>query len=306
MQFLWIRKKRIYSVLTVLFFLFPWIIGFSVFLVIPMSTALYYSFTNYNIFSPAMWIGIENYLKLFKDSTYIKVIYNTLYLVGIAVPLNLFFSLFLALLLNTGVRGYKVFRTIYFIPFLMPIVAVGMTWRWILNDTYGILNYLLSVVGMKAPPWLTSTQWVKPAIIIVNLFFIGQQMIIFLAGLQNIPQMLYDAAKVDGAKWIQTLRHITLPLLSPVMLFNTIILVIFTLQMFTLPYCLTWIATSGGQGQGGPAYSSTTYVMYLRTKAFINLDLGGACAMAWVFFILTLSLTYLLFRLTRRWIFYEA
>lgn len=306
MRFLWMRKKRVRSTLTVLIFLFPWIIGFSVFLVIPMCIALYYSFTNYDVFSPISWVGIENYLKLPKDSIYIKAVYNTVYFVSIAIPLNLLFSLFLALLLNTGVRGYKVFRTIYFIPFIMPLVAIGMVWRWIFNDTYGILNYLLSIVGTDGPAWLASTQWVKPAIILVNLFLIGQQMIIFLAGLQNMPDILYDAAKVDGANWMQKLKHITLPLLSPVMLFNAVILAIVSLQVFTLPYCLSWVATSAGQGQGGPAYSSTFYVMYLHTRAFENLQLGRASAMAWVFFIITVCFTYLLFKLTRRWIFYRV
>lgn len=306
MRFFGITKKRVYSTLTVLIFLFPWIIGFSVFLVIPMCTALYYSFTNYDIFSPIRWIGIENYLKLPKDSTYIKAVYNTVYFISIAIPLNLFFSLFLALLLNTGIRGHKVFRTMYFIPVIMPLVVVGMVWRWIFNNTYGILSYLLSFVGIHGPPWLLSTQWVKPAIILVNLFLIGQQMIIFLAGLQNLPEVLYDAAKTDGANWMQRLKHITLPLLSPVMLFNAVILVIVSLQVFTLPYCLSWVATSAGQGQGGPAYSSTFYVMYLYTRAFENLQMGRACAMAWVFFIIIVSLTYLLFKFTRRWVFYEV
>lgn len=306
MRFLRMRKKKVGSVLTLLIFLLPWIIGFSVFLVIPMSIALYYSFTNYDVFSPTSWVGIENYLKLPKDSIYIKAVYNTVYFISIAIPLNLFFSLFLALLLNTGVRGYKVFRTIYFIPFIMPLVAIGMVWRWIFNDTYGILNYLLSAVGIDGPAWLASTQWVKPAIILVNLFLIGQQMIIFLAGLQNMPEILYDAAKVDGANWMQKLKHITLPLLSPVILFNAVILAIVSLQVFTLPYTLSWVATSAGQGQGGPAYSSTFYVMYLYTRAFENLQLGRASAMAWVFFIITVCFTYLLFKLTRRWIFYRV
>jgi len=306
MPFLGKSKKRLYSTLTVLIFLSPWIIGFSVFLVIPMCTALYYSFTNWDVFSPIKWVGLENYLMLPKDGIYTKAVYNTMYFIIITVPLNLSFSLFLALLLNTGLRGYKVFRTIYVIPFIMPLVATGMVWRWIFNDTYGLLNYLLSSVGIKGPPWLTSVQWVKPAIIIVNLFLIGQQIVIFLAGLQNMPDTLYDAAKVDGANWMHRLKDVTLPLLSPVILFNAVIIVIGSLQVFTLPYCLSWVATSAGQGQGGPAYSSTFYVMYLHTRAFENLQLGRACAMAWVFFIITMIFTYLLFRLTRKWVFYQV
>ena len=291
-----------------LLYISPWIIGFVVFTAGPMVASLFLSFTNYNIVSPPKFAGLDNYVQLLKDPLFWTSLYNTFFYTVIAVPLSLIGSLGCALLLNRQFLGRSIFRTLFFLPSITPIVAVAFLWLWIFQPQIGLLNYLLSLISIRpGPGWLTQPAWSKPALIIISLWASigGNSMLIFLSGLQGIPAELYEAAEIDGGGNITKFQHITIPLLSPVIFFNLILGMIAALQTFTLAY----VASSGGQQQfppGGPLYSTLFYVLNLYNNAFDYGQMGYASALAWVFFIIVLVLTYLQLRLSRRWVYYEA
>ncbi len=299
--------RRAHRALAGYLFISPWIIGFLVFVAGPMLVSLYLSFTRYNLLRPPEWTGITNYRLMFDgtDPLFVGTVKRTLYYAIVSVILSLGGSLACALLLNTKIRGTNLFRTAFFIPSLTPVVAAAILWRWILQPKYGPMNGLLSIFGIEGPAWLQSTRWSIPSIILIRFWRVvgGGTMIVFLAGLQAIPQEMYDAAHVDGASAWQRFRHVTLPLLTPTIFFNLIVGTINALQVFALAY----IASGGSVGtEGGPAYSTWFYILHLYNSAFSYLQMGYASALAWVFFIAVLILTLIQFAGSRNWVYYES
>ncbi len=276
----------------------PWIIGFLVFLAYPVVASFVYSFTDFSILRPPRLIGLENYSELVRDEVFYKSLVNTLvYTLG-AVPLSTVVAIALALLLNTKVRGMAFYRTIFFLPSLVPMVALGTLFLWVFNGDYGILNDLLRRIHITAPNWLGDPAWAKSTLIMIAAWGCGQAMIIYLAGLQDVPIALYEAAEIDGAKtWAKT-RCVTLPMISPVILFNVVMGIIGSLQVFAVPYVMF--------PGGAPARSTYFYTSYLFDNAILYQRMGFASAMGWVMFIITLLLTLLSLKLSERHVHYEA
>lgn len=289
------KKMTFYGII----FTMPWILGLLMFSAYPLFMSIYYSFTSYSILNPGTWVGLENYRNLFHDSTFLISIYNTLYYTVFSVPLGIFTGVGLALVLNLKIRFQGIFRTLFFMPSLVPPVATTIIWLWLLNPQFGLVNQWLEQIGIPGPPWLGSEVWSKPSLILMSMWGVGQATIIYLAGLQDIPSDYYDAADVDGANVIHKLRHITLPLLTPVIFFNLVMGTIGALQNFVMPFVLT-------NGQGTPANSMMFYVMYLYTNGFAYLKMGFASAMAWILFIIVVLLTALIFATQKYWTFYQG
>lgn len=292
------RRRRWRRSLTGYAFISPWLAGFLCLSAGPLVASMLLSFCSYEVLSPPLWIGMDNYRELFlSDPLFWKSLDNTLiYALG-SLPLGLALALLLALLLNQNVPGIGVFRTLFFLPSLVPIVATCVLWSWILSPHSGLLNQFLSLAGIRGPLWLQSESWSKPALILMALWGVGGAMIIFLAGLRNIPHQLYEAARIDGANTLRQLRHITLPMLSATTFFNLVVGAIAVLQLFTQVYVMT---------NGGPVDSTLFYTLYLFKNAFEYLRMGYASAMAWILFFLILALTALQFAFAKRWVYYEG
>ncbi len=280
-----------------LFFTSPAIIGLLWFTAYPLLASLYYSFTSYSMFGAIKWIGLVNFTDLFNDSNWWLSLYNTFYLLIFTVPLGILVALGLALLLNIKVRGITVYRTIFYLPSIIPIVAAAVVWQYVLNPQFGILNNLLSAVGINGPGWLNSPDWAKAALILISLWGVGNLMIIMLAGLQDVPQDLYDASRVDGAGTLTRFRNVTLPFLSPHLLFALVTGLIAAFQYFAPAYVLT-------NGEGTPAGSTLISSLYLYQNAFRFFKVGYASAMAWVLFIIVVVFTVLVFHFVGRRIYY--
>jgi multiple sugar transport system permease protein len=296
-----INKGRWQEAIAFYLFLLPWIIGFTSMTLGPMIVSIWYSLTDYNMLMPPWFVGLENYQRLFtEDPLFWKSLYNTVYYVIFSVPLGLVVGLILALLLNQKLRGMNLFRTIYYLPSIVPMIAGSFLWVWIFNPRYGLLNRLLGMIGLPDNIlWLHSEVWSKPALIIMSLWGVGGGMIIFLAGLQGIPVQLYEAAQLDGAsKWSQFWK-VTLPLLTPTIFFNLIMGLIGAFQTFAQVYVMTG-------GQGGPLNSTLFYMLYLYRQAFEFFNMGYASAMAWVLFVIVIALTLLQLKLSKRWVFYQG
>ncbi|RPJ51618.1 MAG: sugar ABC transporter permease [Chloroflexi bacterium] len=283
---------------TVAFYIFilPWLLGFVIFTLGPMLASAYLSLTEFSIMSPPKWVGLLNFQQMFQTKLFWQSMYNTLYMVALDLPLGLVAALGAALLLNQKLRGVNVFRSIFYLPVLIPAIANILLWVWIFDKDAGILNTIIKSVGLPPQPWLTSEIWSKPSLIFMNLWAVGGAMLIFLAGLKGIPQELHEAAKIDGASAWQAFWKITLPLLSPTILFMLVIGVIGEFQIFTQGYILG----------GGPNFSTTFYVLLLFNNAFRYLKMGYASAMAWVLFAITLVITLAVFRSTPYWVYYES
>lgn len=282
--------------LSALLFASPWIIGFVVFLLYPLCASIYYSFCDYSVLRPPLWIGLANYRGLMRDEVFWISLRNTAYYAAVALPFGLVMAISLALLLNAKVRGMTVYRTIFFVPSLVPAVSLAVLWLWVFNGEHGILNEALRFLHLPAPNWLGDPAWSKPALVLLGIWGSGQAIVIYLAGLQDVPQQLYEAADLDGAGWWAKTFHVTLPMLSPVILFNLIMGIIGTLQVFTVPY----VMFPGGT----PARSTYFYVMYLFDNAFIYQKMGYACAMGWIMFVIILGLTWVSIRLSNRHVYY--
>lgn len=283
-----------------LVYISPFLLGFLIFTLYPMVASLYLSFTKYNIITPPTWIGVENYYEAFvKDPLFWKSLETTGRFAVISVGIGMLGSLGVALLLNQRYPGTTMFRTFFFLPSITPIIASALLWTWIFQPSIGLLNYLLDQIGIRGPAWLQSSDWAMPALVIVSLWgsIGGSRMIVFLAGLQGVPQEMYEAADIDGAGAWSKFRNITLPLISPTMFFNLVLAVIASLSVFSLAY----IATGGG-----PAYATYFYVYHLFNNAFQYSRMGYASAMAWVFLVVVMLLTVLQFRLSKRWVYYAG
>lgn len=277
----------------------PWLVGFLVFFLGPTLTSLYLSFTRYNVISPAQFLGLNNYLYAFtQDPDFWSAILRTSEYVLLAAPVGVVLSLLLALLLNLRRAGTSLFRTFYFLPGLTPIVAAILLWRWVFDTQTGPLNYLLDQVGIPGPGWFGSTTWALPAMVIIALWGnVGaNRMIVFLAGLQGVPQDLYEAAEVDGAGRFARFWHITLPMISPTTFFNIVIGMIAAFKVFEVSFLTT---------QGGPNYATWFYMLKLYHTAFESFDMGYASALAWIFVVILLALTYFQLRWSETWVHYE-
>ena len=280
-----------------LFFTSPAIIGLLWFTAYPLLASLYYSFTSYSMFGSIRWIGLVNFTDLFTDSNWWLSLYNTFYLLIFSVPLGILIALGMALLLNAKVRGITLYRTIFYLPSIIPIVAAAVVWNYVLNPQYGVLNNILGIFGINGPGWLSSPDWAKPALILISLWGVGNLMIIMLAGLQDVPQDLYDASRVDGAGVWARFRNVTLPFLSPHLLFALVTGLIAAFQYFAPAYVLS-------NGEGTPAGSTLISSLYLYQNAFRFFKVGYASAMAWVLFIIVVVCTLLVFRFVGRHIYY--
>jgi multiple sugar transport system permease protein len=287
---------RTREAITCYVFMTPAILGLLIFTIGPMLVSLYLSFTDYDVLGSATWIGLENYRRLFSEPLFWKSLrVSTIYSI-ISVPGGLVFALALAVLLNQKMPGVYVFRSIFYLPTVISGVGVAMLWRWMFNAEFGIINTLLAYIGIQGPPWLTSEQWALPALIITSFWGVGGTMLIYLAGLQGIPQELYEAAEIDGAGAWKRFRFITIPLISHVTFFNLVLGIIGALQVFTDAYVMTG---------GGPNNSTLFLAVYLYQNAFRYLNMGYASALAWVMFMIVLVLTLLVFKSSPLWTFYQ-
>lgn len=289
------KRENFYGYL----FLTPWLLGFFGLFIGPGLGSLYFSFTKYDVLSPPQWIGLDNYIKMFTNDPLLWTsLGRTFYYAGLGVPLGVFGSMFLAILLNAKLRGLATYRTLFFMPSLVPIVASVVLWKWLLHDNFGIINQTLVGLGWNDPPgWFGDRRWAIPSLILMGLWqgVGGTRMIIFLAGLQGIPETLYEAASIDGATAFHKLRHVTLPLLTPTIFFNMVLGIISGLQVFTAAFVAT---------EGGPGFATTFYSLHLYRHAFDFWNMGYASALAWFFAIVIISLTIGQLRLSRRWVFY--
>jgi multiple sugar transport system permease protein len=277
-------------------FIAPWLIGFLVFIAGPFVVSIYLSFTHYDVVTPPEWAGLANYKRLLhQDPLFWKSLWITLKYALVAVPLGIVVGVGLALLLNMEIRGISVYRTIFFLPSIVPLVASCVVFVFLLNPQIGLVNSILNRLGLVGPAWLNAQPWAFWSLVVMSLWAIGGSMIIYLAGLKDIPDTLYEAAMIDGANMWQRVRHVTLPMLTPVIFFNLIMGVIHAFQYFTQALMMT---------QGGPEKSTTFYALYLFDRAWRYLDMGYASAMAWVLFVIIMSITAVIFKTHRKWVHY--
>jgi multiple sugar transport system permease protein len=289
--------RRAFRVVEPYLYLFPTILGLVLFSAGAVAISLLMSFSQWDIVTAPEWVWFSNYVDLWQSELFWQVFWNTLSFVLLAVPLSVVCSLALALLVNTRLRGVTFFRTAYFLPVVSSMIAVALVWSWIFNAEYGLLNYLLrELFGVRGPAWLDSTSWALPAMVIVTVWRgLGYSMVIFLAGLQNIPQDLYDAVTIDGAGPWTRFRQITLPMLSPTTFFIVVITLINSFQVFEQTYVLT---------KGGPANSTLTLSYFIYQNAFQFFQMGKAAALSYVLFALVFAVTLMQFRMQKRWVFY--
>ncbi len=283
-----------------LLFISPWLIGTLIFTIYPIMASFYYSFTSYDIISPPQWVGFDNYIEAFTgEPQFWRAVSNTFYYALIALPLGLLLAVSIALLLNTQIRGIAFFRTVFFLPSIVPDIASAMLWSWMLNPQFGLMNTALKALQIPTVGWLSDPAWSKPALILIGLWGFGGSMVIYLASLQDIPQHLYEAAEIDGAGAAARTWHVTLPMLTPTIFFNLVLGLIGTFQYFT-----TAFVVSGGSG--GPAGSTTFYSMLIYFNAFRYFKMGYASALSWLLFAFVLVVTLVLFRTSGRWVYYEG
>jgi multiple sugar transport system permease protein len=283
-----------------LLFISPWLIGFFAFFVYPFLATLYYSFTNFGGVGAAKWIGLANYEALFRDPLFKTSVFNTFYYTAIELPVATAAALGLALLLNMNVKGRAIYRTIFYIPSIVPLVASSLIFVWMFNPVSGIVNDLLSGLHIPGPEWFFSIAWSKPSFILLGLWGLGQPMVIYLAGLQGVPKDMYEVANLDGAGPWQRLRYVTLPMISPVILFNVILQLVACISYFTQAQVIE------GTDIGGPGTSTWFYVQYLYEQAFQFLKFGYSSAMAFLLFAVSAVIMVVLFKSSSRWIYYAS
>ena len=275
----------------------PWAIGFLVFIALPTLMSLWYGFTDYAMLEPPVFIGLDNYRELLGDGLFWITVRNTLVYTVAAVSLGTIVAIALALLLHQPIRGRSVARAAVFLPTLVPIVATALGWTWMYNTESGLVNRLVALIGVAGPSWLDQAGWAMAALVIMSLWSIGGAVIIYLAALGDVPKTLYEAADLDGVSWVGRIRHVTLPMISPAILFNVVVSTIWALQVFAVPLLMT---------RGGPDNATRFYTMYLYENAFLYGRMGYACAMGWIQLITIVALTGVLFLASRRLVHYRA
>ena len=279
-----------------LLFISPWLIGFITLALVPLVMSFYYSLTRYDLIGEPKFIGFGNYERLFTtDPDFGTVIYNTFYYVLLGVPLGTFVAFLISNLLNTDIKGRATFRSIIYIPSIVPAVCTAMVWLFLLNTQFGAINGVLKSLEWPTIPFLSSTSLSKPTLVLIYIWAQGSAVVIYLAALQDVPRSLYEAATVDGANAWNKFWNVTVPLCTPVILFNTVLGFIGAFQEFALPWLLTG---------GGPAKSTELYVMSLYRNAFVQLSMGKASAMAWILLVIIVAFTGILFSTSRRWVYY--
>ncbi|MEM7029495.1 MAG: sugar ABC transporter permease [Chloroflexota bacterium] len=298
METQWWKGTEARNILKGLAFVSPWLVGYLAFTIYPILASGYYSFTRYDVIRAPRFVGFENYTNLFvNDEIFWTVIYNTLYLVIIGVPAGIVTAFLLATLLNRPMRARPLFRTIFFLPVLVPAVASAEVWRWVYNTNYGVINSVL--IGLELPviPFLSSVALAKPSLILIHMWAQGTAIVIFLAALQDVPRSLYDAATVDGANNFQKFWNVTIPMTTPAILFVSLTGMIGMFQYFTQGWLLT---------EGGPNEATEFYSIYLYRNAFQYFKMGYASALAWILFVIILVVTLLIFRSSARWVYYAG
>ena len=284
-----------------LLFASPFIVGFFTIYLYPLVMTMVYSLQRYNVIKPPVWVGLSNYRELFfEDPRFWTSLYNTSYFTILSVPLGLALALGLAMLLSLKVRGQAVYRTIFFLPTIVPIVASAVLWLWVFNAQSGLLNGTLQeFFGIQGPGWMADEHWAKPALILMSFWTVGSAMVIFLAGLADVPQSLYEVADIDGAGPFRKFWNVTLPMVTPVILFNLVIGLINGFQYFTQVYVMT-------NGRGEPVDTTMFYALYLYRNSFYYLNMGYGSAMAWIMFLVILSATIGVMISSKRWVHYHG
>lgn len=280
-----------------LLFISPWLLGFLAFRLYPFFASLYYSFTFYPILRSPSWVGFDNYINLFDDPRFLNSLWNSTYYAAAAVPLGAILGILLAMLLNMKVWGLSFFRTVFFLPSITPVVAASIVWLWMFNPRSGVINFVLALVGVDGPAWLGDPVWAKPALVLMSLWGLGGAVVIYLAALQDVPRDLLEAADLDGASNMKKIWFVTLPMISPVILFNVITGLIAAFQLFTQVHVMT-------DGTGSPADSTLMMSIYLWQSAFQFFKMGYASAQAWVLFLIIVFFTMILFRISGRLVYY--
>lgn len=279
-------------------FISPWIVGFLVFTLGPMVASFYLAFTSFDALTAPRFVGLANYRSIFTaDDLFWRSLWVTASYVLIYVPAHILGSFIVALVLNQGIRGRTVYRSLFFVSSVVPSVAAVFLWTWLLNSHYGLVNYLLSLIGIHGPSWLGDPSWARQSLAIIAIWgsIGGTSAIILLAALQGIPRHLYEAASIDGANRIRSVVHITVPLLTPTLFFLIVLSIIGSFQTFTTAYVAT---------QGGPDYSTYFYILYLYEKGFKFNEMGYASALAWIVFVILMCFTWVQFQSARRWVYY--
>ena len=293
-----LSRRRRNEALWGILFAAPAVLGFLLWQLGPIIASLGIAFTDWRIIGTPHWIGLENFRTMFtSDGLFFKSLGVTAYYSLVSVPLRLIVAFALALLLNQKIRGLPIFRTIFYLPSLVPLIASSVLWIWLFNPDFGLLNALLEFLHLPTLQWIYDSSTVIPSLILMSVWDVGPLMIIFLAGLQGVPRQLYEAVDIDGGNALHRLRHVTLPMVTPTILFNLILSIIGAMQTFTQGYVMT---------QGGPANASLFYVLYLYQKAFQQSQMGYASALAWILFILIAILSLLVFRTSSSWVYYEG
>lgn len=280
-----------------LLFCSPAIVGLLALTLYPVISSLYYSFCNYPMLKPPVWVGLANYGTLLRDPVFYTSLYNTAYYAVFATPLGIVTAFVLALLLNQKVKGMAVFRTMFFVPSIVPMVAGSVLWLWLLNPQYGLINTILGAMHLPEFKWMSDPGQSKAALILMSTWGVGGWMLIYLAGLQDVPQDLYEAAEIDGAGAWARMWHVTVPFMSPHLFFTLVMGFIGAAQYFTQAFVMTG-------GQGGPVDSTRFFSLYLFQNAFQYWKMGYACAMAWILFVMILLFTLVLFRSSARYVYY--
>jgi multiple sugar transport system permease protein len=280
-------------------FISPWLIGFVLWTAGPMVASVILSFTRYEIVLPPQWIGFDNFVTMFtKDPLFWKALKVTLHYTILSVPLSVVFAVLIALLLNQRLPGLSVWRTVYYLPSITSGVAVALMWSWVFHPNFGLVNSVLWMLfKIQGPKWLLDEAWVIPTFVIMGLWGFGGPMLIYLAAMQGIPTELYESAELDGANILQKIRHITIPLITPVIFFNMVMNIIGSFQVFTNAFIIT---------AGGPNYASYFYLLHLYSNGFQYFRMGYASALALVLFVIIMVCTYVAFRTSRYWVYYEA
>lgn len=289
--------KQKYQTFYFYLFIAPWLIGFLVFTLYPILASAFYSFTNYDLTSSATLVGFSNYASIAKDPIFFKAIKATLYFTLLSVPTDLILSISFALLLNQKLPGKGLFRTIMFLPSMVSGVAMSLLWVWIFNPQVGLANYLLSLIHVNGPNWLIDEKWAIPSLIIMSFWTVGNGMVIFLAAIQGVPESLNEAAILDGAGRWRRFCNVTFPMISPIFLFQLIMGIINSFQVFTQAFVMT---------EGGPHYATTFYVYYIFENAFVNFKMGYASALSWLLLIVVMTLTIIIMKGSNRFVYYEG